>query len=336
MNGRKAEETDRSPQPILTVRDLGLILQRPEDSIEMLAGIEFRLEIGSVLGVVGESGCGKTLLCKALLRLLPPRFLLSGEVIYAPPGEDETNLLAAPTEKLRNIRGKGIGILFQEPLASLNPIRACGQQVFDALPNLTKDNTSIGQQRVEELLELVGLDNPRRVSRSYPHELSGGMVQRVALAAALAGDPHILIADEPTTALDASSRVEILHTLSRLGDELGMSVIVVSHDVGTIAAWADTLLIMYGGRVVESGNAPGINAGPTHPYTEALFDTADAFAGGRKPVPIPGEPPPATDQPLGCRFHPRCSYADEQCSLVEPPFTASSLGGKVRCHYPLA
>ena len=241
-----------------------------------------------------------------------------------------------PEAELRAVRGKCIGILFQEPPASMNPVRKCGKQVFDVLPDELRKDGLLARRRVVELLALVGLEEPERAAEAYPHELSGGMIQRVALAAALAGEPSILIADEPTTALDPVASVQILKTLSHLKQELGLSLIIVSHDLEMISSCADHLLVMYAGRVVELGKAQQLLSTPTHPYMRALIDATESYARPGPPTPIPGEPPPVTDQPSGCRFHPRCQHADETCRAVEPPAERASHGGSVRCYHPLS
>ncbi len=259
---------------ILDVRNFGLTLNRNGCSNQILKQMNFNLQRGATLGIVGESGGGKSLLCKALLRLLPSEFSISGEAVFQNGRGEEINIVTASADCLKVVRGQGIGMLFQEPLASMNPVMNCGQQVFDALSLEWRMNKTAGKKRVFELLRLVGLEDWKRVSQAFPHELSGGMLQRVALAAALAGNPAVLIADEPTTALDAPKKLEILRVLSGLRDELNLSIIIVSHDLAMISSWVDNLLVMYEGRGVEFGKTAEVLANPAHPHTQALLGLA--------------------------------------------------------------
>lgn len=324
-----------NPGLILEVHNLSITLNLNGDLVPVIDKIDFDVWSGSTLGIVGESGSGKSILCKALLQIFPDRAEVSGAVnLYLPDGEN-LNLLSLTPRELRSIRGKKIGILFQEPVTSMNPVMKCGKQVFDALMVSQKENKIVGMQRVCELFELVELSDPKKIANSYPHELSGGMLQRVALAAALAGEPSMLIADEPTTALDASLQRKILQTLARLQKEFSLTLILVSHDLQIISEWADNLLVMYGGRIVEYGQTAKIISSPAYPYTQALLETERSFEGKGLPKSIPGELPAISSQLPGCRFHPRCNYADAQCQDNEPGMMVAIHGGGTRCYYPL-
>lgn len=278
--------------------------------------------------------CGKSLLAKALVSIFPPESKVMGEILFCPGDKEEIDLITLDISALRAIRGKRIGIMFQDPLSSMNPVLTCGRQIFDTLPEDQRKDHKVGKNRVEALLNIVGLVNPKRIFETYPHELSGGMIQRVALAAALAGEPSMLIADEPTTALDASLQRKILQTLARLQKEFSLTLILVSHDLQIISEWAGNLLVMYGGRIVEYGQTAKIISSPD-PYTQALLETERSFEGKGLPKSIPGELPAISSQLPGCRFHPRCNYADAQCQDNEPGMMVAIHGGGTRCYYPL-
>lgn len=322
-------------QPILKVHNLGITLHRDGLPIQLLKGVGFTLESGSTLGILGESGCGKSLLAKALVSIFPPESTVMGEILFCPGDKEEIDLITLDISALRGIRGKRIGIMFQDTLSSMNPVLTCGRQIFDALPEARRKDHKVGKNRVVELLDLVGLVNPKRIFETYPHELSGGMIQRVALAAALAGNPDILIVDEPTTALDVISQVELIETLMGLKKEMELSVIVISHDIKMVEGWVDRLMVMYSGNIVEYGKSKDVLISPSHPYTKALLKTAESYEHGRKPISIPGDPPSTLFRPSGCNFHPRCDFMEEKCSQEEPRISETKLGGFVRCFYPI-
>lgn len=320
---------------ILTVRNLDIKLNLNGELVSVIDKIDFDLWTGSTLGIVGESGSGKSILCKALLQILPLGAKVSGKVnLYLPDGEI-LNLLSLKPQEMISVRGKKIGFLFQEPTTSMNPVLKCGKQVFDSLVDRLRRNKNIGMQRVTELFELVGLSDKEKIANSYPHELSGGMLQRVAIAAALAGEPSILIADEPTTALDASLQRKILQTLSQLQKKFDLTLILVSHDLNIISNWTNNLLVMYSGRIVEYGQTAKIISSPAHPYTQALLETERSFEQKGLPKSIPGALPAISNKPSGCQFHPRCYYTDALCQVDEPDILLAGHGGGTRCYYPL-
>lgn len=320
---------------ILSVRNLNISISSADGNLGIIKDAEFDLKRGTTVGIIGESGSGKSILSKALLRLLPDNSVITGNIFFSPDKDNTFDILALSDDELRSIRGKKIGFLSQEPSSSMNPVRKCGKQIYDALPDSLRANVRGGKSRVLELLELTGLNEPASVSDSYPHELSGGMLQRVALAAALAGEPDILIADEPTTALDASSRVGIMKTIAKLKSELNLSTLLVSHDIDFIADWIDDLMVIYLGQIVEFGAAEKMFSAPAHPYTKALMDVSKSYTLNSKPVPIRGEMPSIENKIVGCKFHPRCDNAQDKCSNEEPLIEIASHGGQKRCFFPV-
>lgn len=320
---------------ILSVRGLGVSINSTGSKTKIIEGVDFDLNYGSTLGLIGESGSGKSILCKAILKLLPQNGSVTGNIKLNLKDNTDIDILSLTQKELMKIRGKTIGFLSQEPSASMNPVLKCGKQVFDALPAPIYADKGAGHRQVLNLLELAGLKNVKEVTDSYPHELSGGMLQRVAIAAALAGEPSILIADEPTTALDATSRIGIMKTLSHLKDDLNISIILVSHDLDLILNWVDDLMVMYLGRIVEFGNAQKLLSAPSHPYTKALLDVSKSYTSGSKLKVIPGDIPSIETPIAGCKFHPRCEYADDICSKDEPSAEAVGHGGTARCYHPL-
>lgn len=321
---------------ILSVRGLGVSINSTRSKTEIIKGVDFDLNYGSTLGLIGESGSGKSILCKAILKLPPQDGSVTGSIKLNLKDDTDIDILSLTQKELMKIRGKTIGFLSQEPSASMNPVLKCGKQVFDALPASVYADKRAGNRQVLNLLELAGLKKVEEVANSYPHELSGGMLQRVAIAAALAGEPSILIADEPTTALDATSRIGIMKTLSRLKEDLNLSIILVSHDLDLILNWVDDLMVMYLGRIVEYGNAQKLLSAPSHPYTKALLDVSKSYASGSKLKVIPGDIPSIEKPITGCKFHPRCEYADDICSKDEPYAEAVGHGGTARCYHPLS
>ena len=320
---------------ILSVRNLNISISSAGGKLGIIKDAEFDLKKGTTIGIIGESGSGKSVLSKALLRLLPNNSKITGNIFYSPDKDKTFDILTLSDDELRAIRGKKIGFLSQEPSSSMNPVRKCGKQIYDALPDSLRTNVRNSKSRVLELLELTGLNEPASVSDSYPHELSGGMLQRVALAAALAGEPDILIADEPTTALDASSRVGIMKTIAKLKTELNLSTLLVSHDIDFIAKWIDDLLVMYLGQIVEFGTAKKLFSAPAHPYTKALMEVSKSYTLNSKPIPIRGEMPSIENKISGCKFHPRCDNAQDKCSNEEPLTESASHGGQSRCFFPV-
>jgi oligopeptide/dipeptide ABC transporter ATP-binding protein len=303
--------------PLLSVENLRIYFHAPGGLVRAVDDIALSLEPGATLGIVGESGCGKTVACLSILRLVDPpgRIEPGSRILFR--GRD---LLAASEEEMRQIRGNEISMVFQEPMTSLNPVRTIGDQVAEAVRIHRRAGAGEARERAIEMLRLVGIASPERRVDDYPHELSGGMRQRAMIAMALACDPAMLIADEPTTALDVTIQAEILDLLSDLRQRLGMSMIFVSHDLGVVSEIADRVAVMYAGQIVESGPTGEIFARPRHPYTEGLLRSLPRInRRSRRLATIPGSVPSPKRWPSGCRFHPRCPHAWNRCRAETPP-----------------
>jgi peptide/nickel transport system permease protein len=321
----------RDADALIEVRDLTVSVA---DGPGLVTGVSFALRPGAVLGLVGESGCGKTMTARALLGLLPEGVAVTGgSVRFA--GRD---LAGLPERQLRSIRGREIALISQEPMVALDPVFSIGYQLTQPIRRFRGVGRAQARRIATELLGQVGIVDARRMLRSYPHQLSGGMAQRVCIALALTGSPKLLVADEPTTALDVTVQAEILSLLRSLVQARGLSVVLVSHDLGVIADLCDEVAVMYAGQVVESGTVADVLGRPTHPYTAALLGANPHVADGL-PVPerlpsIPGTVPAPADWPAGCRFAGRCSLATDACAPPVPATRAHG-SGTVRCVHPL-
>lgn len=319
---------------LLEVRDLTMHYRTKKGDVNAVDTVTFSLEQGEALGLVGESGCGKTSLALAILRLLPENArIIDGQVLF-----QGTDLLTLPEREMRKVRWSGISMVFQAAMNSLNPVYRIADQIIEAMQTHAENgrlSEGEARRRVAELYELVGL-NPDRMDQ-YPHEYSGGMRQRAVIAMALSCNPSIIIADEPTTALDVIVQDRILHRLDEIRHQLNMSVIYISHDVAVIAEITDKVGIMYAGKLVEFGPTEAIFKRPHHPYTAALMSSFPSIRGEKHELTtIGGEPPNLLDPPTGCRFHPRCSYATSQCAEREPPLEpVSREDHKKACWHPL-
>jgi len=298
--------------PLLEVRDLSVTFPTRAGPARAVDGVSFEVQPGETLALVGESGCGKTVTGLALLRLLPDRAVVGPNSVIRFEG---TDVLALGGEDLRRFRGGGIGMVFQEPAANLNPVLTIGTHLVETLEAHETVQPAAIRDRARELLALVGL--PDGIRSRYPHELSGGMQQRALLAAALAARPRLLVADEPTTALDVTTQAQILDLLVALGQQLGMATLLITHNLGIAAAVADRVLVMYAGQLVETASCAALFADPAHPYTRGLLQSAPRLDGPSEPTPaIPGAVPPATSWPAGCRFRPRCLHAWDRCATA--------------------
>ncbi len=282
---------------------------------------------GETLAVVVESGCGKTVLALSVLGLIPdpPGRVVAGQALYR--GRD---LAAMDEEELRSVRGRHIAMIFQEPMTSLNPVLRCGEQIAEAVRLHTGADGKAAHARAVEMLRLVGIPNPEERSRAYPHELSGGMRQRVMIALALSCDPDVLFADEPTTALDVTIQAQILDLMRRLQREKGSGILLITHDLGVVAEMAHTVAVMYAGQVVEQAPAPELFAAPRHPYTRGLLASVPRLGVRRTLSPIPGMVPGIFHLPHGCRFRPRCKDAFDRCEAC-PPLYRVAPGHTARC-----
>jgi oligopeptide/dipeptide ABC transporter ATP-binding protein len=321
------------PEPVLRVHDLKtyFVTDRGSGTARAVDGVSFELAAGETLGIVGESGCGKTVMSLSILRLIPepPGHILPGSFIEF----EGTNLLTLPPRELRAVRGNRIAMVFQEPMTSLNPVLPVGAQVAEAALVHQKLSRADARARTIDLLRLVGIPDPETRVDDYPHQLSGGMRQRVMIAMALICHPQVLIADEPTTALDVTIQAQILDLLVRLRRELNMAVLLITHDLGVVAGSADRVVVMYAGQVVETAATRVLFATPRHPYTEGLLASIPRLDQPRERLrSIPGSVPPATAWPTGCRFHPRCPYAWDKCRTEEPPLLETGTAGhSARC-----
>jgi oligopeptide/dipeptide ABC transporter ATP-binding protein len=325
-----------SGTPLLEVRDLTVHFRTPGGVLRAVDGVSFRVEPGEMLGLVGESGSGKTVLSRALLGLTPRRAIekISGEVSYL--GHD---LRGLDESELRKVRGRQIAMVFQDPMTALNPVMKVGAQISESLRYHLGLTRSAARRRAIDLLERVGIPSPERRISDYPHQLSGGMRQRVVIAIALSCEPKLLIADEPTTALDVTVQAQILDLLQELQREQHMAVILVSHDLEVVGGRADHIAVMYAGRIVEYAPAHALFAATRMPYTEALLRSVphlDAPSHTRLEA-IPGRPPTLVGPVVGCRFEPRCNRAESRCREVEPSLEADATdpGHTYRCWYPV-
>jgi peptide/nickel transport system ATP-binding protein len=302
-------------QPVLSVRDLRVGFTTRRGTLIAVDGVSFDIAPGEVLGVVGESGAGKSLTGAAVIGLIePPGRIMSGEVRLS--GQRIDNLT---TEEMRKVRGRRIGMVFQDPLTSLNPLYRIGDQIIETIRAHADVSESEARERAIALLQEAGIQGARARIGSYPHEFSGGMRQRVVLVLALCAEPQLLIADEPTTALDVSIQAQIIALLKRLCRERGTAVMLITHDMGVIAETADRVAVMYAGRIAEIGPVREVIKNPRHPYTKGLMGAIPTVAGriGRL-VQIPGTMPRLASIPNGCAFHPRCDYAFDRCLSERP------------------
>jgi oligopeptide/dipeptide ABC transporter ATP-binding protein len=311
----------------LAVENLRTYFEIPEGLVRVVDGVDFELEPATTLGVVGESGCGKTVACLSILRLVEaPGRIQPDSVIRL----GDLDLVKVTEEEMRRIRGNEISMIFQEPMTSLNPVFTIGAQIIEAVRTHTELSIDDARARAIDMLRLVGIPSAERRIDDYPHELSGGQRQRTMIAMALACEPRVLIADEPTTALDVTIQAEILELLEELQQRLGMAMIFVSHDLGVISEIADQVIVMYAGQVIERGSATELFGQPRHPYTEGLLRSLPRVTERvERLAVIPGSVPNPRQWPDGCRFHPRCPHAWSRCRAEMPPLT---VGGRAsRC-----
>ena len=315
---RAIEDTARGDEapPLLRVEDLRVEFPTEDGVVKAVAGISYEVGPGRTLGIVGESGSGKTVAALSTLGLTRAQGArTSGRIMFE--GRD---LLSLSEVELRRIRGNDIAMVFQDPLSSLHPLYRVGAQIVEAVKAHQDVSRAQARRRTIELLGLVGIPDPDRRVDDYPHEFSGGMRQRAMIAMALANEPQLLIADEPTTALDVTVQAQILALLGRLQSELGMGIVIVTHDLGVVAEMADEIAVMYAGRIVETASTETLLDRPEHPYTWGLLRSIPTLDGPRAEqlAPIPGSPPSLIDPPSGCHFHPRCPYAQPEHARIDP------------------
>jgi peptide/nickel transport system ATP-binding protein len=319
--------------PLLQIDDLRTDIKLKHTTVHPVDGVSLHVDAGETLGVVGESGCGKTMTALSIMRLLPT----GGSIVGGSIKLNGRDISALKDDDLRHIRGNEIGMIFQDPLTSLNPTMTVGKQIAEAVTLHRDVSHTEAMDRAAEVLDLVGMPRARERINEYPHQFSGGMRQRVMIAMALACEPKLLIADEPTTALDVTIQKQILELIDDLRQRLGMAVILVTHDLGVIAGRADRVTVMYAGKIAETTNTATLFANPRHPYTEALFQALpDKAAETRERLySIPGIPPDLANPPDGCRFAPRCRYATDRCQTEPPVLGGETLGHEYACFHPV-
>ncbi len=302
---------------LLEIKDLATHFFTPDGVVKAVDGISYYLDEGEVLGIVGESGCGKSVSALSVMRLVasPPGRTVAGEVFFE--GED---LLNVDETEMRHIRGNRIAMVFQEPMTSLNPVLTIGRQITETLELHQGMNKQQSNERATELLRLVGIPDAARRLKDFPHQFSGGMRQRVMIAMALSCNPRLIIADEPTTALDVTIQAQILELMRSLSDQFGTAMIIITHNLGVVARYAHRVVVMYAGRIIESGSAEEIYHNPSHAYTLGLLASVPRLDETRKVKldPIEGLPPDLIDLPVGCSFAPRCKYVIDKCTEETP------------------
>lgn len=330
--------TDAGRAPLLELKDLGVRFAVPGGTLSAVNGVDLVVRPGEAVGVVGESGSGKSATCLAVLGLHPKGTQVQGQVLFQ--GRD---LLTLGDRAMRTVRGKQIGLVYQDPMAALNPVRSIGAQLREPLMLHLGMNRKQADDRAAELLTRVGIYNARRQLRAYPHEFSGGMRQRIVIAMAVACQPPLLLADEPTTALDVSVQAQVLDLLAELTRDLGIALVLISHDLSVVSSVADRVAVMYAGRVVEQATTVALFDQPRHPYTAALLESivgVEELAPDAELPTIPGTPPDLRRLPAGCPFAPRCPRRRERCDVERPPLAGPPLEQDPRdrqaaCWYPV-
>lgn len=313
---------------LLEVRNLAVHFRSHDGVVAVVREVSFALKPGGTLSILGESGSGKTMTLRALMRLLPPNAQLSGQVVY-----EDTDIAALDESRLRAMRGPKIAMIFQDPMAALDPVYTIGEQISEVIVAHEGVARAGARKRARELLDMVQIPSAQRRLDAYPHELSGGLRQRAMIALALSCRPKLLLADEPTTALDATVQIQILLLIRELQRALGMAVILVSHDIGVACEIADDVAVMYAGKFVEMGGIADIVVSPRHPYTKGLLASA-VETGSRRTtlIPIPGSPPDPANLPAGCAFAPRCGQRFEICCDIAPAMIEFDQIRRIRCH----
>jgi peptide/nickel transport system ATP-binding protein len=315
-------------KPLLTATNLVTKLFTDSGTVQAVDGVSLHVGHGEAVALVGESGCGKSMTALSLMRLVrPPGQIVSGSVTF-----DGIDLLALSEREMRAVRGGRLAMVFQDPMTFLNPLMRVGEQIVEAIMLHQRLSRSEARRTALDALERVGIPAAATVIEYFPHQLSGGMRQRVLIAMAISSEPTLLIADEPTTALDVTIQAQIMRLLARLRSELSSSMLLITHDLGLVAEYCDRVYVMYAGRIVEEGDVYGIFANPRHPYTRALLSsTLSPDRRLEKLAPIEGQPPNLITPPSGCRFHPRCSERMARCSIETPPDFTVAPGSAARC-----
>jgi peptide/nickel transport system ATP-binding protein len=317
------------PDPLLSIENLRTYFYTDAGIARAVDGVSFDIGAGETVGVVGESGCGKSVTALSILRLIasPGRIEPESRMMF-----EGRNLLELSEEEMRRVRGNRIAMIFQEPMTALNPVFTVGDQIAEVARVHEKASRKVAWNRAVEMLELVGIPAPAERAKEYPHQLSGGMRQRIVIAMALVMKPALVIADEPTTALDVTIQAQILELLGDLQEKFGTSILLITHDMGVVAETASRVIVMYGGEIVESAPVDRIFANPHHPYTEGLLGAMPKVGQERQRLAtIPGTVPPPTNWPAGCRFHDRCRYSWERTERAHPPLFEIEPGHRSRC-----
>jgi oligopeptide/dipeptide ABC transporter ATP-binding protein len=316
-------------RPVLSIDDLHTRFFTRDGVVRAVEGLSLQVMPGEVLGVVGESGCGKSVTALSVMRLIPER---SGRIVRGAIRFEGEDVVPLDEAQMRQIRGNRMAMVFQEPMTSLNPVHTIGQQIAEAVRIHQGLGRAQARARAVEMLERVRIPDAQRRVDSYPHEFSGGMRQRVMIAMALSCEPRLLIADEPTTALDVTIQAQILSLVRSLQRETGTAMLLITHDLGVVAEVADDVAVMYAGRIVERGPVHAVFEDPQHPYTIGLMGSLPSLSGGEgRLATIPGSVPPPDRMPAGCRFAPRCPFAVEACTRAQPPLVSVSEGHDVAC-----
>jgi oligopeptide/dipeptide ABC transporter ATP-binding protein len=319
-----------SDAPLLEVSQLRIKLPTPQGLVTVVDGVDLVIEPGQVYGIAGESGSGKTITALSLLRLLPQGAVVEGRAMLG-----SRDLLALGRSDLRSVRGREVAMVFQDPMTSMHPMIPVGRQLTDHLRAHLGTSRADARRRAIELLAEVRIPDPEGALKSFPHQFSGGMRQRIAIAIALACEPKLLLADEPTTALDVTVQAGIIRLLDRLRRETGVAILLITHDLGVMSSIAEWVSVFYAGRIVESGLTADIIGAPRHPYTRGLLGSLPAFGADAEAVPqlrpIAGQPPSPADRPAGCPFHPRCEYAEDRCTEQLPELLPMTGGRSLAC-----
>ncbi|PAB58588.1 peptide ABC transporter ATP-binding protein [Anaeromicrobium sediminis] len=314
---------------ILEVKDLRTSFFTHVGEIKAIRGVSFSLKKGEAIGIVGESGSGKSVTSMSVMKLLQfPGKIVNGEILFR--GE---NLVNTPEKKMQSIRGNEIAMIFQDPMTSLNPVYTIGDQIMESIIKHQKVDKKVAKEKAIEMLKLVGIPSPEERIDQYPHEFSGGMRQRAMIAIALSCEPELLIADEPTTALDVTIQAQILELMKKLKDEINTSIILITHDLGVVADVCSRIIVMYGGLVMEEGTTEEIFYNPKHPYTMGLLKSIPRMDLGenQRLIPIEGTPPDLLNPPKGCPFAARCPYTMKVCETEQPPYFTTETGQRSMC-----
>jgi oligopeptide/dipeptide ABC transporter ATP-binding protein len=316
-------------RPLLQVEDLKTYFFTSAATVKAVDGVSFEINKGETLGIVGESGCGKSVTALSLLKLVPdPGRIVGGKILFG--GQD---IVPMEEAEVRELRGDQVAMIFQDPMTSMNPVMRVGSQIEEAMDSHTRFTRQEAKQRIVPLLRQVRIPAPERRARDFPHQFSGGMRQRAMIAMGVSNTPSLLIADEPTTALDVTVQAQVITLLRQLNRELGTAIILISHNMAVVASLCQRVMVMYAGRVVEAGETRQIFKNPQHPYTWSLLRSIPRIDANRKTrlVTISGHPPDLGNPPPGCKFHPRCKFRVGRCLVEEPPLEEVEAGQQVRC-----